>query len=277
MARKPLVKSNGQHPAQVADTSAPTETIPFADAVAKCKALKAQQAEAERSNYLLGEYAHKVVHPTYGDGTLAKLAEAIGEKSQRLEVCRSVWRAWDGAGIFAPGQISFAVLKELMDVPDRGELVTAEPNMTKRRAEVYRVLKDHPQRAEILSEHPKLSCATEARKAIREYNSDGAEEAQADEWSTDNRKWESELIVALNNFKRLVAFRKRCTPEQWQRVAQDVDPSLGARVRNVCEEGLELADALDDPFEKEADTLIQEGRVKTTPATRPSRRIQTSA
>ena len=49
-----------------------------------------------------------------------------------------------------------------------------------------------------------------------------------------------------------------------------VDPSLGARVRNVCEEGLELADALDDPSEKEADTLIREGRVKTTPATRPS-------
>ena len=90
--------------------------------------------------------------------------------------------------------------------------------MTKRRAEVHRVLKDHPQRAEILSEHPELSCATEARKAIREYNSGGAKEAQADEWSTDNREWESELVVTLNNFKRLVAFLKRCTPEQWQRV-----------------------------------------------------------
>ena len=95
-----------------------------------------------------------MVHPKYGDRTLAEFAKVIGEKKQRLDVYRSVWRAWDGAGIFAPGQIAFAVLKELMNVPGRGALVAAEPNMTKRRAEVHRVLKDYPQRAEILDEHP---------------------------------------------------------------------------------------------------------------------------
>ena len=103
-----------------------------------------------------------------------------------------------------------------------------------------------------------------------------ADEEQENEWATDNRKWESEVESTLNNFKRLVAFRKRCTPEQWQRLARDVDPALGARVRNVCEEGLELADVLDEPLEQEADALTETGRVKTTPAKRPSRPVQAS-
>ena len=85
------------------------------------------------------------------------------------------------------------------------------------------------------------------------------------------------MEIIANNAKRVAAFLKRRTPEQRQRLVLDVDPSLGATVRSVSEEWRELADDLDEPLEKEADTLIQESRVKTTPATRPARPVQTSA
>jgi hypothetical protein len=74
-------KKNGSADTTALRHTSASDTIPFAVAVAKGKAIKAQQVAAERNNYLLGEYAHKVVHPTYGDRTLAKYAEAIGEKT----------------------------------------------------------------------------------------------------------------------------------------------------------------------------------------------------
>jgi hypothetical protein len=104
-----------------------------------------------------------------------------------------------------------------------------------------------------------------------------ADKEQENEWSAHNRAWERDLDVTLNNLKRLFAFRKRCNAEQWQRLVRDVDPSLGARVRHVSEEGLEVADALDDPLKQEADALTETGRVKTTPARRASRPVQPSA
>jgi hypothetical protein len=141
--------------------------IPVEQAVAEGKEIVANIKKAERSRYRLGELAHKVVNSEY---TLAEYAKAIGEKHKRLEEARSVWRAWGGEGIFAPGQVPFAVLKELMAVEDRGQLVIDEPNMTKRRAEVHRVLKDHPHCAEILSTYPYLNCTNRARDVMLRYD-----------------------------------------------------------------------------------------------------------
>jgi hypothetical protein len=161
-------KGNGKHPATAElngqtpanDTTALTAAtnesavcIAWDDAVAEGKAILAKIVEAERSPYRLGELADKVV-PKYGEETLAEYAKAIGENAKRLEEYRSVWRAWDGSGIFAPGQTSFAVLKELMAVGHRLALVTVNPKMTKRQAEVQRVIKDHPRRADIIADNP---------------------------------------------------------------------------------------------------------------------------
>jgi hypothetical protein len=118
---------------------------------------------------------------------------------------------------------------------------------------------------------------TISRRPKKAKGAKTVEQEQENEWSADNRKWGSEVEVVANNAIRVAAFLKRCTPEKWRQLVLDVDPSLGARVRSVSEAWRELADALDEPLEKEANTLIQESRVKTTPATRPSRPAQTSA
>jgi hypothetical protein len=148
------------------------------------------------------------------------------------------------------------------------------------------VLATHPNRIAIVTENPDISKA-EARRLMGEWSAEqpdgnqaGAKGAKktandANEWSGDNRQWEREVLLIANNAVRVAAFLKQCTPEQRRQVVEDVEPSLGAQVRRVSEAWRELADALDEPLEKEAETLIQNSRVKTTP--RASRPAQASA
>jgi hypothetical protein len=53
--------------AKTADTNESAACIAWDDAVAEGKAILAKVAQAERSPYRLGELAHKVVHPKYGE------------------------------------------------------------------------------------------------------------------------------------------------------------------------------------------------------------------
>jgi hypothetical protein len=122
--RKP--KPNGQH--------SPND-IPYADAVKEGRALRKERDDAERRTKLrLGELAARVERKTYGDRTLAKFAEEIGVRHCVLERYQSVWKAWDGQGKAAPGPVSFTVLKELQNHPQRKEIVTDNPQITKREA-----------------------------------------------------------------------------------------------------------------------------------------------
>ena len=85
-----------KQPARKVSTIAQADTIPYDAAVSEGKEILAKIEDAERGKLRLGEIADNL-EPKYGDRTLAKYAEAIGEKTQRLETYRSVWRAWNGS------------------------------------------------------------------------------------------------------------------------------------------------------------------------------------
>jgi hypothetical protein len=114
------------------------DAVPFDDAVREAKEILDRSKTQERKEQMrLGELADKVVHPKYGDRTLAKFAKAIGIASCTLARYQSVYRAWDGRGIQAPGPVSYAVLRELQDHPDRSEIVKKNPNLSKREAREF--------------------------------------------------------------------------------------------------------------------------------------------
>ena len=187
-------KKNGS-----ANTSEPVGRIAWNDAVPEGKEIAAKIGAAERDlegyQWRLGELAAKVVHPTYGDRTLANFAKAIGIHKTTLNHYRTVYRKWEGK--LPPGAKlpSFTVLKELQAVEERAALIAAEPNMSKRRAEVHRVLKDHPKREEILDAHPALSCTKEARKIMDLYDTGGAKGTGNGKGSSKyDKRWYKKLI-----------------------------------------------------------------------------------
>jgi len=121
-------KKNGS-----ADTTPPTDTIPYDQAVAEGKKIL---ADAERGQWRLGELAHNV-EKGYGERKLAKFAEAIGVAPCTLLRYRDVYRAWKD--ICAPGRksisdIPYSVLRELAGHKEREKIIHKDPNITKREA-----------------------------------------------------------------------------------------------------------------------------------------------
>ena len=119
-------KKNGS-----ADTTPPTDTIPYDQAVAEGKKIL---ADAERGQWRLGELAHNV-EKGYGERKLAKFAEAIGVAPCTLLRYRDVYRAWKD--ICAPGRESipsYAVLRELAAHPNHEQIIRDNPKITKREA-----------------------------------------------------------------------------------------------------------------------------------------------
>jgi hypothetical protein len=132
-------KLNGQGPATPATgTSEQTEQISWDVAFPEAKTLVAKLREHEqedaRIKLRLGELADKVVHPKYRDRTFAKFANKLGINKNEFGHYRTAWRKW--GNILPPGAKCppFAVLKEVASLPNRAELIKAEPHMTKRRA-----------------------------------------------------------------------------------------------------------------------------------------------
>jgi NADH dehydrogenase/NADH:ubiquinone oxidoreductase subunit G len=242
--------------------------------------------------WLLGDLADKV-ETVYDESRLERFALDINFAGAvcTLRRCRDVCRAFPKLRVrpryFASAQV-------LAAHPDRFAIVENNRDISKSEArEIMRQWRaehadtatpaDQAEEADLLedeeaeTEPTPVATSTPAKAAKAKGPKKTASEEQENEWSADNREWERQVVVIVNNAKRVAAFRKRCTPEQWHRLVLDVEPSLGATVRSGSEELRELADALDEPLEKEADTLIQESRIKTTPATRPSRPVQTLA
>jgi hypothetical protein len=119
------------------------------------------ESNVRAANLRLGEIAANVDSSKYGSKTLDKLGReleaAVADKNwvgvfsdsgamlkgdgakdcmlaRTLERNKSVWLAWDGAGIQAPAPTSWAVLRELQGHPRRKGLVEANPRMTKAKA-----------------------------------------------------------------------------------------------------------------------------------------------
>jgi hypothetical protein len=282
-------KANGQHsvtsdtnrngheqPAN--DASVPTEQIPWKDAVREGKEILARERE---DKLRLGEIADKV-EPKYRKETLAKLAEALGISKSTLNHCRTTYRAWEG--ILPPGAKStpYAVLEVLATVDDREALITADPKMSKRRAEVHRVVKNHPQRDEILSD-PALTCATKARKLMSEYDAGGAKRAEVQglDWLTDKSKgWLNKLAARNTDITGDAQTRNQpLTREQLHAlvVALAAAPSLPEEMRKASDELREQADWFDSLKDEARKTATGEGRIARGPKPAASEPAQASA
>jgi hypothetical protein len=104
-------------------------SIGYDEAVAEGKKIVAEANHFERqSGMKLGRLAASV-ETKYGNQTLARFAKAIGIAKCTLGRHLSVWNAWKDLSPRA--EISYAVLRELQVHPDRLDLITDNPRMTK--------------------------------------------------------------------------------------------------------------------------------------------------
>jgi hypothetical protein len=250
-------------------SAAPVDTIPWDVAVAEGSKLWARIEHAERCQLRLGELADKVVHPIYGEETFSKFAAKLGIDEDTLGHFRTTYRAWKD--ILPPGAKfpSFAVLRELATHPDRAELIKAEPKMTKRRAEVHRVLRTHPQREKILRKFPDLSSASEAREAISAYEDskkpkkdEWPTHRSADEWAKDCEGFRKDGLHVANMVSAMEATVRQCMDEQVRDLA---DPVWLETMEQAKADLTYILDRLNGALEAEANEAISEGHIKLLP------------
>jgi hypothetical protein len=120
-------KPNGQR--------ASNEKIPYDEAVAKGRDATTLFAGQERHYWTYVSELADRIEPEYGKGTVAKFASELGIGPCVLKRHLSVYRAWNGKGIEAPGPTSYAVMRALQNHPQRLEIVQKDPTITKREAE----------------------------------------------------------------------------------------------------------------------------------------------
>jgi hypothetical protein len=120
-----------------ASVEKPAELIPFTHAIREAKQILNNESKGQ---WRLGELAD-TIKPEYGEGTLAKFAQAIGLTTSTLSRYREVYRAWKHFS--APGRElpSYSVARALEAVPNRADFVSDKPHMTKREAE--RIARDY--------------------------------------------------------------------------------------------------------------------------------------
>jgi hypothetical protein len=245
---------NGQHPATPAsDTSAPPEQILWKDAVREGREILARERE---DKLRLGEIADKL-EPKYDDRTLAKFAAALGISKSTLNHYRTTYRAWK---IVPPGAKStpYAVLEALATVEDRVAVITAEPKMSKRRAEVHRVVKDHPKRDEILSD-PDLTCTKKARELMAGSANNTGNGKGSGDGDKETKRWFNNLVTRANEMIDEAAFaNQQTTAKQRHALLMAADPDLLDTVRKAGEALVKLADRLDALLEEAADTVTKE-------------------
>jgi hypothetical protein len=120
------------------------EAIPYDAAVKEGLEITSEIEDAQRKQLRLGELAARIERK-YGDRTIAKFAKEIGIASCTLHRHQTTWEAWDGQGKVAPGPVSYSVLRELKDVPERLKIVTENPQITRREvAELRRAHEGKP-------------------------------------------------------------------------------------------------------------------------------------
>jgi hypothetical protein len=149
--------------------------IAYNDAVREGKEL-VHRLDSECDRLRLGELAHRV-KPVYGEGTLKRFADAIGIAKCTLERYRTVYRAW--ADILAPGlELGYAVARALAKVPNRAEIVTSNPEITKRKAE------------ELARQH---------RGDDEQDHDEGDEDEDEEEQERETQaRWAGRMLVAVN-------------------------------------------------------------------------------
>jgi len=100
------------------------QEIAFEVAVEQAKLISQNTEE----NYLaLGQIGANVVHPTYGDKVLNKLAAAAGINYSSLRGYVATWKAY--ADVKFAGRPAYSVLAALVNHPDHVKLISDKPNM----------------------------------------------------------------------------------------------------------------------------------------------------
>src|SRR5262249_38242935 len=89
--------------------------------------LKSTQAAIKSTERELGELADRL-KPIYGDETLASFAKAIGISADRLNRCRSVYRAYKVNKEIKGTTPKFGVLAALQSHPNRDEIIKERPD-----------------------------------------------------------------------------------------------------------------------------------------------------
>jgi hypothetical protein len=212
---------------KVQTTDKCASTIPYNDAVREGKAILAEIEAAERGQLRLGELADKV-EPKYKDRTLAKLAAELGVAPCTLARYRDVYRAW--RDISAPGResVSYAVLRELATHPEREQLISKHPNLTKRGAR-------------------NLMRGQETATKDKQKQTQQRE----DDWLRDNRRWFKEVCDIANEATDAANVAFNCTPEQLNNLLRAVDPAMLMYIQGGGRMLVDLARYLAGHFEEE--------------------------
>jgi hypothetical protein len=224
-------KKNGS-----ADTSAPSDIIPFEDAVRECKEIRARtevrNEDTERDYFRIGEIADKV-ETKYKQGTHAKLAERSNIAYSCLKRYLSVYRAWKGTPFGAPGpqsvSVCYSVLRELAALPDREQIMHDNPKITKREAEQLR------------------------RKYQGKVKAKQKQKQNQDQWLRDKQKWFRDLVKAANEATRVAGMVDLDDAEQLDKLLPAVDPGSLKYVRGGGRMLVRVATRLAELLEADAD------------------------
>ena len=97
--------------------------------------LKSTQAAIKSTEMELGKLADGL-KPIYGKETLARFAKKIRLSADRLNRCRSVYRAYKDKEIKGPSP-KFGVLQALQGHPEREEIIRENPKLTVAQARTF--------------------------------------------------------------------------------------------------------------------------------------------
>jgi hypothetical protein len=209
-------KPNGQQ----ATTPPSNNCIPYEDAVVEAKriikTMDDQQMRLGELQMRLGELANRV-ETKYRDRTLAKFAKEIGYPACTLKRHLSVYRAWDGKK--APGPVSYAVLRELQNHPDREAILKENPKITKREAQ-------------------------EKMRKWKQQHEGKQEKGKSSDWKAEgNKRWLRRLCSFANEHGR-TAEELMGNKEMMDALREIAEPQLAAALGSDLEVLLRLAKLL---------------------------------
>jgi hypothetical protein len=104
----------------------------------------------------------------------------------------------------------------------------------------------------------------------------GAKRPPKEQWAGDRQRFFSDGLVTANTAIAMKNAVLQCTPEQKRKLREEVDSVWLGKLEQGSEALLWVRDWFTGSLEKEADALIQKGRVKRTPA-RASAPVQPGA
>src|SRR5262245_17084025 len=238
---------------------------------------KAICATMSGKQWALGDLALKV-EKKYGEKRLERFAVDINFDGEgtTLSRYRSVCLAFPKTGgrprFFASAQI-------LQTHRDRIQIVTNNPNISVREA---RELMEQGTTTQAEQSAENKEDDTEPNGGSNNVNS-GEKGAKAkgakrirEEWSKDLSSFFSDGLEAANKAIAVKNSIQQCTPEKNASLQKDVTPVWLEKIEQGSEALAWIRDWANGALEDEADTLIQKGRVRRTPA-RASAPVQPSA